>query len=142
MHTRAFVIISISVPPARIWSTALATLATHEAGGSGQTLEARFDRLSGVQGALHDPEAEGLLPAREKRVLRNRISFVRNLPPEEVPAALVLPSGTWHDSSDFGWTMNGEESAKARAWSAWAAFYLRTLASCPHDYVVETWVHS
>ena len=142
MYTRAFVIVPIAVAPAEIWATAVATLASHETGAPSQTLEARFDRLSGIRGVLCDPEAEGLLPARDKRILKNRISFVRNLPPDKVPAALVLPSGAWHDSSDYGWTMTGPASNNARAWSSWVDFYERTLADYPHDYVVETWVHS
>lgn len=142
MYTRVFVIISVSVAPANIWSTCAALLAAHEADGSNQTLEARFDRLSGLPGRLSDHEAAGLLPARDKRVLHNRIAFVRNLSPDDVPAALVMPSGAWHGTVDYGWTMMGDEHVNARAEGAWREFFFQTMKNHCNDYIVETWVHS
>jgi hypothetical protein len=142
MYTHVFVIVPISVAPENINRTSLAALAKHEADGEDQTLEARFDRRSGFRGTLEDQEAFGLLPARDKRALQGRIAFIRNLSHENVPAALVLPSGAWHDRRDYGWTMMGEQHVKERAWASWQDFYFQALSNHLDDYVVEAWVHS
>ena len=142
MKSRVFVIVPVSIAPANVWNTAISTLITHEAGSPNQVLEPRFDQMTGQAGRLSDPIAEGLLPSREKRILHNRIAFVRNLPREELSAALVMPTGAWHGLEDYGYRMTGEQQVNVSAMNMWRSFYLDALRDHQDDYVVEIWVKS
>ena len=102
----------------------------------------KYDYLCLFDPTLNCPETEAELPCEVGSLYRGTISKVSRLRTDARASALVTPDGTWHDVSDFGWTLLGDPAVNEVAIQEWQSYYSKRLQENFDCWVIETWAHS